>query len=223
MSFFSRLFGRKAEPEAQRPTPKRYASYGDQAASEGFEFGRERSKWGTAFDDDPARSSDEQALQRYRYMLRTAPPDTIEQAHAEAFAKLTPTQRAQALQDLTATLPEYERAALALPQPQDDPQTLARMATRAEMRQPGTLERVFGGSSAIGGGMTAGTILGSLAAGFVGSLIAQQFFASLAADPEFPEGDLTGNLGMDDSVAAVDNESGRFGDDFGGGSEFDWV
>jgi hypothetical protein len=34
--------------------------------------------------------ADEQALQRYRYMLRTAPPETIEQAHEEAFAKLTP-------------------------------------------------------------------------------------------------------------------------------------
>ena len=31
-------------------------------------------------------SEDEQALARYRYMLKTAPPETIEQAHIEAFA-----------------------------------------------------------------------------------------------------------------------------------------
>jgi hypothetical protein len=34
-------------------------------------------------------SADEQAVERYRYLLRTAPPETIEEAHAEAFAKLT--------------------------------------------------------------------------------------------------------------------------------------
>ena len=37
-----------------------------------------------------AQSGDEQAIARYRYMLKTAPPETLEQAHAEAFAKLTP-------------------------------------------------------------------------------------------------------------------------------------
>jgi hypothetical protein len=36
-----------------------------------------------------AKDSDEAAVERYRYMLRTAPPETIELAHAEAFAKLT--------------------------------------------------------------------------------------------------------------------------------------
>ena len=35
----------------------------------------------------PPRSADEQAIERYRYLLRTAPPDQIEQAHAEAFAE----------------------------------------------------------------------------------------------------------------------------------------
>lgn len=32
------------------------------------------------------KTDDEQAIERYRYMLRTAPPDQVEQAHAEAFA-----------------------------------------------------------------------------------------------------------------------------------------
>src|SRR5688500_3234244 len=40
-----------------------------------------------------APDADAQALERYRYMLKTAPPETLEQAHAEAFAKLTPEQR----------------------------------------------------------------------------------------------------------------------------------
>ena len=43
-------------------------------------------------------SEDEQALARYRYMLKTAPPEAIEQAHAEAFEKLTPQQRRMLLE-----------------------------------------------------------------------------------------------------------------------------
>src|SRR3954451_7243745 len=87
----------------------------------------------------PARSADEQAIERYRYLLRTAPPDQVEAAHAEAFAKLTPDQRRQVLEQLSAAVPPGERPR------GDDPQTLARTATRAEFRQPGFLERTFGG------------------------------------------------------------------------------
>jgi hypothetical protein len=83
-----------------------------------------------------ARSADEQAVERYRYLLRTAPPDQIEQAHAEAFAQLTPEQRRQVLEQLSAA-GERPRGA--------DPRDLARAATRAELRRPGILERVFGG------------------------------------------------------------------------------
>ena len=86
---------------------------------------------------------DEQAVERYRYLLRTAPPETIEEAHAEAFAKLTPEQRRMVLQELNSTLTPAERAAGATYD--DDPRSLARLATRAEMRQPGTLERTWSG------------------------------------------------------------------------------
>src|SRR4051794_3205790 len=84
--------------------------------------------------------TDEQAIERYRYLLRTAPPEQIEQAHAEAFSQLTPDQRQQVLGQLAAAVPAGERPRT------DDPQILARVATRAELRQPGFLERVFGGS-----------------------------------------------------------------------------
>ena len=88
----------------------------------------------------PPASPDEQAIARYRYLLRTAPPEALEQAHAEAFAQLTPDQRAQVLAELSRELPESERAHAN----DSDARTLARMATRAELRQPGTLERAFG-------------------------------------------------------------------------------
>lgn len=86
---------------------------------------------------------DKQALDRYRYMLRTAPPDDIERAHQEAFAQLTPEQRAAALRQLAEHVPSSDVGG-------DDPKSLARAATRAEMREPGTLERAFGGAGAPG-------------------------------------------------------------------------
>jgi hypothetical protein len=137
--------------------------------------------------------NDEQAIARYKYMLKTAPPETIEQAHQEAFAQLTPQQRAQVLQQLTAAVPPAERPAANAPGA-DDPQNLARMATRVEVRQPGTLERVLGSSGAGGGsGPGLGTILGgslltSLAGGFIGSAIADHFFNNTQAGRGFFEG-----------------------------------
>jgi hypothetical protein len=158
MGILDRLMGRDDERGRSEPDASRRTS-GDQPATE---------------------LSDEQALARYRYMLRTAPPETIEQAHAEAFAKLTPAQRRMVLEQLGAAVPASERTSGGVPP--DDPQTLARMATRAEMRQPGTMERVFGGAGRAGGpgfgSMLAGSLLGSIAGTVVGSMIAQHFFAN---------------------------------------------
>ena len=117
MGLFDKLRERFAPPATQGHTPGYAAPRGAGAP------GRQ------------SKDPDEAAVERYRYMLRTAPPETIEQAHAEAFAKLTPEQRRKVLADVSAELPPGERAT------SDDPRSLARMATRAEMRNPGTLER----------------------------------------------------------------------------------
>lgn len=193
MGFLDRLFGRKEESRA-RPAASTSGVDGDHQPSD----------------------ADEQALQRYRYMLKTAPPETIEQAHEEAFARLTPAQRAQALRELAAETPEEERAALA--GDRDDPKSLARLATRAEMRRPGTMERTFGNSgrgAGMGGGMMGGmggTIFASLAAGFVGSMIAQQFLGSMDG---FDEGEQSGG---EETADGAGDDSGDFGGgDFGGG------
>jgi hypothetical protein len=121
------------------------------------------------------QSPDEQAIARYRYLLKTAPPETIEQAHAEAFAQLTPEQRRLVLQQLAEQLPASERPLAE--QNALSPQTLARLATRAEMRQPGSTERMFGqaGGASLGGVM-AGSLLSSIAGAVIGSMIARQFF-----------------------------------------------
>src|ERR1051326_6710201 len=102
MGFFDRLFG--TDDQGARPAPPAPPSR--------------------------AMSEDEIAIERYRYLLRTAPPETIEQVHAEAFAKLSPEQRRQV----------YEELKQGSEQPAgDDANSLARAATRAEMRQPGTM------------------------------------------------------------------------------------
>ena len=183
--------------------------------------------------------TDEQALQRYRYLLRTAPPEAIEQVHAEAFAQLTPEQRGQVLKELSQQVPPSERAAVPA---QPDPQSLARLATRAELRQPGILERTLGargmgggmGMGGVGfGGMLAGSLLGSIAGTVIGSAIAHQFLGGFSGSPESFHHDMDAAQAQADTDAtqgdstdsddSADNGGDDYGsddygsDDFGGG------
>lgn len=160
--------------------------------------------------------TDEQAIQRYQYLLKTAPPEQIEQAHAEAFAALSPSQRQQVLRQLSESSPG-ERLT------DDSPQALARAATRQEMRQPGSLFRTFGGAGMgrMGGmGMgvgIGGALLASVAGAFVGSAIANEMFDN----DGFMDWDTDGDAGQqfaDGDYAGGDFGGGDFGGgDFGGG------
>jgi hypothetical protein len=171
MGFLSRLFG--GTPEPRDDVRRRGESPGSDAPS-------------------PAgQTADERAIARYRYLLRTAPPEAIEQAHAEAFAQLTPAQRRRVLEDLNRDLPPQERAA------GDDPRSLARTATRAELRQPGTLERAFGGPPGGVGGFLAGSFLSTIAGVVVGTAVADALFG----DGNYAEG-------YQDGVAAADADQG---------------
>jgi hypothetical protein len=182
MGFRDRLLGRSTGPESR---PGQHASTSSPAA--------------------PGGLTDEQALERYRYLVRTAPPEALEQAHEEAFAKLTPEQRRMALRDLSAAVPEYERTG------GDDPRSLARMAARAETNRPGTVERAFGGGGGMLGGI-GGTLLGSFTAAFAGSLVAQSLFSELGSEEASAEGNGA------EGDAGGDTGGGDFGGgDFGGG------
>jgi hypothetical protein len=163
--------------------------------------------------------NEQQALERYRYMLRTAPPETLEQAHAEAFAKLSPEQRQQILSELASSAPEAERRAVAST-PIDDPQALGRVATRAEIRQPGIMERSMGA----GGGMGFGaSLLSSFAMGFVGSMVANSFFSAMGGFGD--DGAVSGEQAVADNDADnADDASLDDGDGFddgGGMDDFD--
>ncbi|MFI2487320.1 hypothetical protein ACH47X_10455 [Promicromonospora kroppenstedtii] len=234
MGFLDRLLGR--EPREQTPgmyqgggTPRpRY----QQAPGQNPAYGT-APVYGSAAST--GRSEDEVAIERYRYLLRTAPPDRVEEAHAEAFAQLTPEQRNQVLAQLSETVPPNERAT------SDDPRDLARMATRAEMRNPGTLERNFGASRGPGfGSMLGASMLGTIGGMVIGSAVADMMFGSSFGDPgqDFAgdEGggeagaeeaggeeagaepvEASGAEGGDAGADAGDGGGGFFGDMFGGG------
>lgn len=195
MDILNRIFGDQPEPrdDAQRRATPRSSSSG--------------------------QLTDEQAIDRYRYLLRTAPPEAIEQTHAEAFAQLTPEQRRQVLEGLSQNVPPQERTV------RDDPESLARMATRAELRRPGTLESTFGGMYPGGfGGLMAGNILSTIAGVVVGSAIADAIFSDGGYDQGYADGAAAADDAADSGDAGFDfGDSGDFGGgDFGGdfGGEF---
>ncbi len=150
----------------------------------------------------PPGSEEERAVARYRYLLRTAPPEQLETLHAEAFAKLTPEQRQQLLRELATASPGEAGTSA-------EPADLARAATRAEMRQPGTLQNAFSRGSGGGGmgmgGMFAGSMMGTIAGVVVGSAVANMLFDGYGDSPEAQEaGDTGGDAGTDSGDGGTD-------------------
>jgi hypothetical protein len=216
MGFLDRLLGR--EPRTQQPP------YAPQPPAPPVPGGLH-----------PAPGDDERAVARYRYLLRTAPPEALEQVHAEAFARLTPEQRSQVLAELSRDLPAGERP------PGADPQSLARSATRAELRRPGYLEHTFsrgrfgGGAAGMGmGGSIVGSMMGTIAGVVIGSALADALFDGYGDSPEAAEagdaggadastsdtstGDTsTGDTSASDTGSADAGGADYAGGDFGGG------
>ena len=181
-------------------------------------FGREDGSAAQPAAAPVRRGDDEIAVERYEYLLRTAPPETIEKVHTEAFSKLTPQQRDILFEKLTAHAEANERPADAAPA------TLAKAATRAELQQPGTLTRTLGGSAFGGaggfgsaggvglGGMFASSLLGSVAGFVIGSALVSTFMP-------MDSGNDAAALDGSGSPDASGSDSGGYdsGGDFGGG------
>jgi len=162
------------------------------------------------------RSDDEIAVERYRYLLRTAPPETIEQVHTEAFAKLTPEQRDLLFRELSANAAEGDKPA------SNEPRALAVSATRSELRNPGTMERSMGGGGGIGfGGMLASSLLGTVAGFVIGSALVSAFMPDAGATDASADGaesgDAGGNASGDTGGDTGGDVGGDAGGDFGGG------
>lgn len=175
---------------------------------------------GTAGAAASGTDDDRQAVERYRYLLRTAPPETVEQVHAEAFGRLTPEQRRQVLQEMSSGLPPAERPR------SDDPSSLARAATRAEYTQPGFMERTFGGRS-FSNGPGFGSMLGASMLGTIGGYVVGSALVGALFDPGYDAGYADGaqaddaqadDAGADSAgTGAADAGSVDAGGDFGGG------
>ncbi|KQQ68671.1 hypothetical protein [Microbacterium sp. Leaf320] len=114
--------------------------------------------------------ADRAAIARYDYLLETADPRSVEQIHREAFARLTPAQRAQVQERMNVELSPGERPA------SSSAEDLARAAGRTEAARPGMmrglLSRVRGGGAAGMVGGAAVGVLGVVAVGAVGSAVA---------------------------------------------------
>ncbi|MFE7606588.1 hypothetical protein ACFU1Q_15640 [Brachybacterium paraconglomeratum] len=89
-------------------------------------------------------AEDRRAIARYDYLVRTAEPDQLERVHREAFERLTPAQRQQLGTTMRSELPEGERPR------SEDPQDLARSATRLGVLDPRRLTRLLGRSGGVG-------------------------------------------------------------------------
>jgi hypothetical protein len=187
----------------------------------------------------PQRSEDEIAVERYQYLLRTAPPETIEKVHIEAFSKLTPEQRDILFQRLSENASPAERPADA------QPAALAQAATRAELQRPGTMARTLGGGGLGGpsfGSMFGSSLLGTVAGFVIGSAIVSAFMPMdsgadaasgdsrdpNAADSVDAGGAASGTAdsaaadatGAGDATAAGDGWGGSDGGAFDGGGDF---
>ncbi|MDN3478799.1 hypothetical protein [Curtobacterium sp. APC 4022] len=138
--------------------------------------------------------ADRVAIAKYDYLLKTADPERLEQAHHDAFARLTPEQRQQVLQRLNAELPQHDRGTDA------SAAGLARTSTRGETSRPGTMRKVLGGAALGGGALAVGGLAVAVAGGAVLSAAAGPVLAQAA------------DLGVDfEGVAA------GLGDTVGGG------
>ncbi|WP_019179317.1 hypothetical protein [Microbacterium yannicii] len=173
MGFLDRLFGGGDDTARQAP-PVPSNRYPGQPDDGGY----------GAPSNQPPPSEDERAIERYRYLLRTAPPETIEQVHAEAFGKLTEPQRQQVLADISAGLPPSEQPRAS------DPRSLARAATRAEYMNPGFMERTMGpqrqGPSF--GSMVGSSILGTVVGYVIGSALVSSFIGPAFASEQGADG-----------------------------------
>ncbi|WP_123938489.1 cation-transporting ATPase [Curtobacterium sp. PhB137] len=209
-------------PQQQYGQPQQQ-QYGQQQYGQAPQQQYGQQQYGQPQQHGPA-DSDKVALAKYDYLLRTSSPDQLEQVHHDAFARLTPAQRQQVRNRLNSELPPHEHLR------DDSAGGMARAMTRGEVRRPGLIRRVLGGSSngngngngrgrggAFAGGAAVGA--GAMVLGGIGVAVAGGAVLSAAAGPVLAE---AANLGVDfDGIASGIGDLGLadLGADLGGGFE----
>lgn len=163
-------------------------------------------------------ADDRAAIARYDYLLRTADPDRVEQMHREAFARLTPAQRAHVRERMDADLAPHERPR------SDSADDLARTAARAEAARPGRMSSLLaraGRGGLIGAGVVgAGGLLAAVAGGAVVSAVAVPLLAQ-AGEMGVDFAGLAEGVDLEGLASGVDLTSLAEGVDLGAAGE--WV
>ncbi|WIE64122.1 cation-transporting ATPase [Curtobacterium sp. MCLR17_036] len=203
-----RLTGDERDRQAQRPAdPLGQQQHGQQQYGQ-QQYGQQRygqQRYGQQPVAQPQRGPadpDAVAIAKYDYLLRTAPPEQLEQVHHDAFARLTPAQRQQIRDRLNSELPPHEHLR------DDSAGGMARAMTRGEVARPGLVRRVLGGGATGGGrGGRGGAFVGgaavgagAMALGGLGAAVAGGAVLSAAAGPVLAQ---AADLGVDfDGIAS---------------------
>ncbi|WP_065962170.1 hypothetical protein [Curtobacterium sp. UCD-KPL2560] len=215
--------------DRQRPQQHAQQSYGQSQQHGQQSYGQPQQQHGQRPQQRGQADPDAVALAKYDYLLRTAPPERLEQIHHDAFARLTPEQRQQVRDRLNSELPPHEHLR------DDSAGGMARAATRAEVAQPGLLRRALGGrGGSFAGGAAVGA--GAMAVGGLAVAVAGGAVLSAAAGPVLAGaadlgvdfegiaaggGEFLGGLGeqaggLGEQVAGVGEQAGGLGEQVGG-------
>lgn len=156
-------------------------------------------------------AADRAAIARYEYLLQTSDPHQVEAIHREAFARLTPQQRAQVQAGMRSELRPGEQ-----PRTADAPD-LARAAARTEALRPGTMAGLLArvgrgsGTGSAGGRGRSAALLG--AGGMLGAVAGAAVVSAVAA-PILAQA-VTSGIDFDAIASGVDLDAIAGGVDFG--------
>jgi len=111
--------------------------------------------------------SDREAIDRYQQVAPQLGQEQYQQASQEAFARMSPQERAQFLQYMrqqaqqqNLNFPDFNQDGID-DRVQQDPGALAQMTTRMRQQQPGGLGALLGGGGGGGGGGGMADLLGN--------------------------------------------------------------
>jgi hypothetical protein len=108
--------------------------------------------------------SDQDVAQRYQRTVQYAPPDVVEQAHAEAFNRLPPQEQqqivAQFQQAHTDPQQPFQYPGFNSGQQSYSPAQMGQMARQAQQQQPDLLQQVLGPGGALSSPMAKAAMAG---------------------------------------------------------------
>lgn len=118
------------------------------------------------FQNDPNSISDEEAAQRYREMMRHAPPDALDEANEYALGQVDPQERRRMAerfqQEHRNPNTPFQGYSYNDPDEAADPRNLGRMMRQAEDQDPNFLEQILGGGRSRSMGQQGGQDIGAM-------------------------------------------------------------